>query len=1431
MTTDVENANSIESGLDTVASNVDAAVEGGMEAVSGALDVVQSNINVVRENLASIPKEVVPAITMGMIIVAIFLIIVFFSLCVFYINSKPTPATIRKEKKKDTAKDITKEKMRHEDLPIISGRLGEILTLHGILKAGPVTKMFFQIMNVIRNSTYEVRWRYKLPCFMVVGPENSGKTTMLNSLNFEYLTADGSSLDPLWKLFKKAAVFEFPRMETTEDKKKFWSFISELFLFIRPRRPLDGIIVTLPMDMLISEASSIEKHAQEMFDRIFAFQREVNFRLPIYVIITKSDLVPGFSELAHLLNERAQQQIFGWSNPYAIGSAFSTAWVDEIFDTINAGIRKAIFAFAKENKFHFNLEKAVLLGAQLHKLKNPLSQYLHMMFKAHNPMDGLLLRGVYCVGKQKKTTEAPTELLQPLALSPELLSNANGIIAGRSSQDQLYFVQDLLSEKIFKEFNLAAPIKVDTVEVSSVALRNKIIFASGALIISMGWFHGNHKIRIKIADYYHSLADIRSMIFKVKFLEKHINGPEDQYVINKQISNLLQNMPVVNRYDVFSIFVPQSWFSSIRENIMDSLGLVFDAVVVKAMYIDLNINARQILLPPEIEHQDESGDIFDINSFATLKALLDFAQKLHTIQRVSTEYNEIRQLEDRKSVIDLTRTLFNSKFHITEEVKTRLPNKKLMPPQFRLEPLRPQIENTLRMLFQVFLDDVFSDRLEKIFQMVAGDIDHMVAISKDAAVDFAPQDLAKMYQKTVLICDIMKNKNFQWISANSFAPTQKYVDMMNGFGASDVISRNYAKNLVRIAEVEFHKFKHKLKDYKTSITDHLLSENLNAPSEGFICLQKELKAMLELPFICAVPPSTFMVNIMDDKMLIWDLKKLKELSDLVDKYYEFTAAIPKDMRPQYFDMYKTIARKCFFPTLKSMVGSAEIMDDIPLGKSQRLLENAYERQSQNVKEATVLLTKIIRFLDEIYQIDNIQDFGFANMIVSHYTGLLEKIDALFNLETPYSSGEALFDGWDGESKPQYLNISDQDSLKKYLSSQFARIKFLAKDLAAPLIELLSMPHVHEKVKRTDLLDKWNEIITNVTDYELQKPGNSIASLEAFLSGTLKKVSLDALDQQGEIKEFSETGGDFFIERRSNVAKALMSRAETVLYEKAAAAYKEIFNNFNAALAKKFPFGGVEEEASLTDVENFIALYEKNSVNLQRVLEKNKEARQLNPEIFDFLASTDKLLAFLKSWVAHSKSPDPQNAGMVFNFILRPAAATEALTSSVLERIVEVNSNNIADGANATYFNGNNVNVTFNWVGSASDKPYKEAAKGNLSISGASAKFSYGGKWALFRMIEQQKMRKDVEYVGGVLLEFDIPVADSAKGHDLLTAKIIMKVTPMAKVGDKFTPIAWPVFPASCPSLHGEKNPPSAKPSANPPTPNDLPDINGLAKSL
>jgi type VI secretion system protein ImpL len=541
-------------------------------------------------------------------------------------------------------------------------------------------------------------------------------------------------------------------------------------------------------------------------------------------------------------------------------------------------------------------------------------------------------------------------------------------------------------------------------------------------------------------------------------------------------------------------------------------------------------------------------------------------------------------------------------------------------------------------------------------------------------------------------------------------------------------------------------------------------------------------------------------------MLIWDLKRLKELSALIDKYYDFSENMPTDMRSQFFDMYKTIARKCFYPIISSMLGSAQIFDDMPLGRSNNLLEDAYKRQAINIRGASFALPKIAKIIDEMEDEDNAKDCGFSSMIISQYSTLLEKVDALFDQEKPYSAEHAAFDHWNGDTTPTYLNMGNQEELKQYLTAQFARIRFLAKDLATPIVDLLSMPHFVEKIKNHNLLEKWKGIIASIDDYESKKPGNSIAALESFLADSLSKVSVGSLDEHGEIKTISETSGDYFLSKRSDVAKSLLSRADVVKYDKAANAYTKIQKFFNDNLAHKFPFGESKTDASLKDVENFINLYEQNSSNVRDVLFKNQKIKNVNGKALEFLELVGaKLIPFLKIWIAHSKTADAASALVTFNVQTRPSPELEAFTSSVMDREFKINNAQINDNDNGLFYNGNKVDLIFNWVASADEKPNEQKATGNMLIAGAAATFSYEGKWAMFRMIEENKTNKETESPNGVLLQFNVPIIDSSQGNSELIAKMVLKITPMSKDGDKTAPMAWPIFPESCPGLHGEEN--------------------------
>ncbi len=1361
------------------------------------------------DSLPIIPKELIPAVALGLIILSFVLVLIFFIMCIIYINSQPKPKAItpltrddliKKTQKEETAsvpKDITSE-----ELPPIAGRIGEILSLLGIIKIGPITKAFFKALDAVRSSTYDLRWRYKLPCFMIVGPKGSGKTTLLNNLSFEHIRANKEDDNSLWKLFKKGAIFEFPNIDSAKDKSKFWSFISELFVFIRPRRPLDGIIVTVPADFFISGITNIEKHAREMFDRIFKFQRDINFKLPIYFIVTKSDQIFGFQEFVHLLKENTKQQIFGWSCPYSLDIAFSPNWINEIFNTIDDGIRKAGFYFSRKRNIDENLEKAMLFEAYFEKIKPSLSEYLITMFRTHNPTDGMILRGVYFIGQQKEMEVSSNGFVQLSALTPGVNVDAS---SNHLHADDLYFVQDLFQDKIFREFNLAHPIIKDAGGITKKEYRNKIIFAGSTLVFAVGWIWGNGNIRTNVQSYYQTISTIKKNLLRIKYLEDNVKNSEDQILINNQASTLLQAMPVVKMGDFFSIFVPQSWIFRLEDSVRKTMELVFDSVVVKAMYIDLNFNTKNILVSSKNTSKkvlNSKQDIFDVLNFESFKELSSFASKIRDLQKISSEYNSMRDLENSDNVVNVTEALFKDRFEIADEMRKHVPNKKIMPPKFDLADFQINIEQSLKNIFNNFIQDALDSTVEKVLYNVSNDIDRLYEAGRNSKVSYSIQDLAKLYSKIELVEDIFQNKNFAWIKQSTFCPAPEYQKVLDELQSTEVVSTNCLRDLMHFADVSFNKYKRELGEYKSKLSGNIL-DNQN-PSEGFLQVKGELKSLLDLPFIRVIPFGHFSQQLPSDKMLIWDVRRLKELCDLVDKYNEFSETVPEGMRIEYFDIYRTVAKKCFYPTIKAIIGNAQILEDTPLGSSRALFESSYKKQALNIRNASISLPKIIKILDDIIVEENLKDFGFSDLIITEYVGLLGKIDALLNTERPYFTNSALFDDWDGNGNPKFMKMDSQANIKQYLSAQFDRIKFLSKDIAAPVVDLLTIPVIFDKIRDKRLVNKWREIINNVDDYENNKPGNSIAALESFITENLTKVSLNNFDTQGELSTISKNDSDYFLEKRSDVAKSLIHRAEVVQYDKAAAVYNAVNQIFNQKLANKFPFGDSNEDASVEDLEEFVEAYELMDTSVYDVLEKNKYERHINSQVFEFIKNTNKALPFLKAWINQAKSSDPKTCPICFNVLLRPFSNMEAMTSAVIDRMFSINNVPVPDGTNGVFFNGNTVMVIFGWVASANEMPNPNKVSGNLRIENNLAAFTYTGQWALFRLIEKHKISQGVEYPKGVVLQFEVPIASRKDGTDLTKSKMIFKVTPMLRDGDKLSPLVWPLFPSSCPQLPDTK---------------------------
>src|SRR4029077_11437661 len=100
-----------------------------------------------------------------------------------------------------------------------------------------------------------------------------------------------------WWLTDEAVLLDTAGRYTTDDvdtDRAAWLGFLDLLKLYRPREPLHGVIVTLSVyDLLHWTDDEIARYATQVRERIGELQTRLGQRLPLYLLVTKSDLLAG----------------------------------------------------------------------------------------------------------------------------------------------------------------------------------------------------------------------------------------------------------------------------------------------------------------------------------------------------------------------------------------------------------------------------------------------------------------------------------------------------------------------------------------------------------------------------------------------------------------------------------------------------------------------------------------------------------------------------------------------------------------------------------------------------------------------------------------------------------------------------------------------------------------------------------------------------------------------------------------------------------------------------------------------------------------------------------------------------------------------------------------------------------------------------------
>ncbi|MDB5829581.1 MAG: icmF, partial [Variovorax sp.] len=189
------------------------------------------------------------------------------------------------------------------------------------------------------------RYLYELPWYMIVGSPGAGKTTALLNSGLQFpvarqmgnvprsmvLQSQGGTLHCDWWFTNEAVLIDTAGRYTTQESSPTkdpaeWLGFLGLLRKHRTRAPINGVIVALnAAELLTLTESERADHAVLVRDRLAELRQELGIRFPVYVIVTKLDLLCGFAEYFQSLTSEGRTQTWGFTLPYQGGKAVKAA--------------------------------------------------------------------------------------------------------------------------------------------------------------------------------------------------------------------------------------------------------------------------------------------------------------------------------------------------------------------------------------------------------------------------------------------------------------------------------------------------------------------------------------------------------------------------------------------------------------------------------------------------------------------------------------------------------------------------------------------------------------------------------------------------------------------------------------------------------------------------------------------------------------------------------------------------------------------------------------------------------------------------------------------------------------------------------------------------------------------------------------------------
>lgn len=392
---------------------------------------------------------------------------------------------------------------------------------------GLIRILFRQGIGLLKDSR---RKKYDVPWFILLGEPQSGKSTLLKNSDLELLCSVKQEMEqpekpssvPLccW-LGAKTFILDvagrvfFDRW--LEGSSAEWNYLIRLLNRFHHRRPLDGVILVVPADALLSDDESLTKQKASLIaSELHQLLLRIGMNLPCHLVVTKMDMLLGFREYFGKLSREAREKIFGWQNPSANGKfpaeTFHQYW-QEMVEKLRDGCLPQLtdpeyFRNGDESRLDV-CGRIYLFPDSVESVRRNLEIYLTHIFgeEGWRGNEQSLLSGVFFTSAEDRGV---------------VLSNAFASLNGKRVEDAMlvghpeegeprtFFIKNLLHDFIFPQI-VSASFTARELFKRQIPV---YLLSLGILLLGAGWLaaaifrNNSFRENLKpITEYYNMIAE------------------------------------------------------------------------------------------------------------------------------------------------------------------------------------------------------------------------------------------------------------------------------------------------------------------------------------------------------------------------------------------------------------------------------------------------------------------------------------------------------------------------------------------------------------------------------------------------------------------------------------------------------------------------------------------------------------------------------------------------------------------------------------------------------------------------------------------------------------------------------------------------------------------------------------------------------------